>query len=175
MLNPLEWQAPWFVVAVGLFVIVMLRANATYWLGRLASGARSRRVQGLVSSPGYRRAVEWLNRWGAPVVTLCFLTVGVQTLVNLAAGITRMPLRRYLPAVVLGCLIWAVVYATVGFAGYEAFRALHAYSPPLAWAVIGAAALGLVAFGVVQVRAARHGAGALAPSADDGGVVPEEA
>lgn len=35
------------------------------------------------------------------MVALSFLTVGFQTLVNLAAGAARMPLRRYLPAMVV--------------------------------------------------------------------------
>ena len=46
-------------------------------------------------------------RWGAPVVTLSFLTVGIQTLVNLAAGVMRMPLRRYIPALTVGAILWA--------------------------------------------------------------------
>lgn len=163
MLNPLSWDAPWFVVALALFVIVMLRANGTYWLGRaLARGADHPRLARMVGSRGYQRAATWLNRWGAPVVTMSFLTIGVQTLVNLAAGITRMPLRRYLPAVILGCVAWAVLYATIGFAGYEAFRALHGWSPLAAWALVVVAVLGLAGFVVLRVREARRGRGVLA-------------
>ena len=45
-----------------------------------------------------------------------FLTVGVQTAVNLMAGAGRMPLVRYLPAVAVGSLIWAGVYTVAGVA-----------------------------------------------------------
>jgi len=119
--NPLEWDAPWFLVALGLFVIVMARANGTYWLGRLGvSQGRRTRLARWLDSPGYDRASAWVDRWGAPAVTISFLTIGIQTLVNLAAGASRMSLRRYLPAVVAGCIIWAVVYATIGVVGWQA-------------------------------------------------------
>ena len=75
--------------------IVMLRANATYWLGRGAeAGAEHTRLRRLLRSPRFARVQAGVARWGAPVVTLSFLTIGIQTLVNLAAGVTKMPLRR---------------------------------------------------------------------------------
>ena len=114
-MDPYTWDAPWFVIVGGLFVIVMLRANGTYWIGRLMEhGAHRTRLARLLDSPGYARALELVHRWGAPVVSASFLTIGVQTLVNLAAGATRMPLTRYLPAVALGGVAWALIYGTVG-------------------------------------------------------------
>ena len=94
-----------FPLAVGaLFLIVLLRAGGTYALGRaVRSGAgRTTRVQRLVDSPRFLRAQDLVARWGAPIVVLSFLTVGFQTLANLAAGVGKMPLRRYLPALVIG-------------------------------------------------------------------------
>ncbi len=157
-MNPLEWEAPWFVISAALFVIVMLRANGTYWLGRLVEhGAQRTRVSRLMASPGYGRAVERLNRWGAPVVTVSFLTIGVQTLVNFAAGATRMPLRRYLPAVTIGCLIWAVIYGTVGTIGIRALGLLWQLSPALTIALALVLVSAATWFVVRQVRAARAG------------------
>lgn len=49
-------------------------------------------------------------------VPLCFLTLGVQAAVNASAGVSRMPLRRYLPAVTVGALAWALMYTTIGMA-----------------------------------------------------------
>src|SRR6476469_3535636 len=108
----------------------MVRANATYWLGRgVQSGARRTRLSGMLASPRFRRAQDVIARWGAPIVTVSFLTVGVQTLINLAAGVARMPLRRYLPAVALGSIIWALLYATVGFVTVAAWRKLYELAP----------------------------------------------
>lgn len=122
-----EWPFP--VTVATLFVIVMLRANATYWVGRAArTGATRTRLQRALSSPGFVRAQRLVGRWGAPVVTISFLTIGVQTLVNLAAGAARMPLRRYLPAVTIGGIIWAFLYATAGFVTIAAWWRLYQYS-----------------------------------------------
>lgn len=137
-MNPMQWDAPWFIVSAALFVIVMLRANGTYWFGRLLErGARRTRAARLLSSPGYASAVARLNRWGAPLVSLSFLTIGVQTLVNLAAGATRMPLRSYLPAVTVGCVVWAVIYGTVGMIGFRAVGLLWQRSPALTLVLAG--------------------------------------
>ncbi|WP_328701795.1 DedA family protein [Aestuariimicrobium ganziense] len=155
-MNPLAWNAHWTVVAAGLFVIVMFRANGTYWLGRAAAAGTARtRYSRLLGSPGYRRAEAWLDRWGAPVVAVSFLTIGVQTLVNLAAGATRMKLRHYLPAVTVGCVLWAIIYSTVGFVGWRTFSALHERSPALAWTLAVLAVGGLAAFVVSRVRRER--------------------
>jgi membrane protein DedA with SNARE-associated domain len=74
----------------------------------------------LAERASVQRAEELVRRYGAPAVTLSFLTVGVQTAVNLAAGTLRMPLPRYLPALLLGALVWATIYLTVGLAVLEA-------------------------------------------------------
>lgn len=144
MFEPTTWDAPLAVVVLALFVIVMLRANGTYWLGRaLAAGARRSRWEKVLESRHYATGARWLNRWGAPAVSLSFLTIGIQTMVNLAAGVARMPLRRYLPAVIVGCVMWAFLYGTVGFIGWVAVGALWDRSPALTVALLALAAAGI--------------------------------
>ncbi len=144
MFEPTTWDAPLAVVVLALFVIVMLRANGTYWLGRaLAAGARRSRWEKVLESRHYATGARWLNRWGAPAVSLSFLTIGIQTMVNLAAGVAQMPLRRYLPAVIVGCVMWAFLYGTVGFIGWVAVGALWDRSPALTVALLALAAAGI--------------------------------
>ncbi len=144
MFDPTTWDAPFGVVVLALFVIVMLRANGTYWLGRaLAAGARRSRWEKLLESRHYATGARWLNRWGPPAVSLSFLTIGIQTMVNLAAGVAQMPLRRYLPAVTVGCLLWAFMYGTVGFIGWVAVAALWERSPGLTVALLALAVAGV--------------------------------
>lgn len=146
--NPVSWQAPFAVIVAGLFVVVLLRAGGTYLLGRLLRrgserGHRDAARPGLTDRVGFVRAEQALNTWGAPAVTLAFLTIGVQTMVNLAAGFTRMPLRRYLPALLLGCLAWAMIYASAGFVGISAVMVLWRIHPVLAITLLAAAAVGI--------------------------------
>lgn len=118
-------------VAVGLFyVVVLLRGGATYALGRGARGGAGRtRLKARLETPRFRRAERIVERWGAPVVAASFLTVGFQTLANLAAGVLRMPLPAYLPALAVGGLAWALIWGVVGVATYEAIAELAMRSP----------------------------------------------
>ena len=114
-----------------LFLVVMARANGTYWIGRgVAAGTRRlRSAEGESAAPRWQRAQRLIHRWGPLAVVLSFLTVGIQTAVNATAGMVRMPLRRYLPAVTLGGIIWATLYATVGLAAAQAWLAAAARWP----------------------------------------------
>ncbi|NYF99181.1 VTT domain-containing protein [Janibacter cremeus] len=126
----MTWTA--FLPTFGLlFLVVMVRANATYWLGRGAAAGSRRYLRSDEggTSPRWQKARDLVNSWGPLAVVVCFLTVGIQTAVNGTAGITRMPLRRYLPAVTLGSIIWAALYATVGLAAARAWLAAAARWP----------------------------------------------
>ena len=131
----------------------MVRAGATYAIGRAAQeGARRSRLSRVMSRPRYARMQQLVARWGAPIVTVSFLTVGIQTLVNLAAGVLRMPLRRYVPALTVGAIIWAFLYATVGFATFAAWRQVYQLWPAVAIVSIVVLLAGLAAYIVWQVR-----------------------
>lgn len=144
---------PYPIAVLTLFVVIMLRANATYWLGRAARGGASRtRMAKLLQSPGFRRGERLIARWGAPIVTVSFLTIGIQTMINLAAGAARMPLRRYLPAMTIGGICWAFLYATFGFVTFAVWLRLYAMSPVAAILVLIALLAALAAFITYQVR-----------------------
>ena len=136
---------PFGVAVAALFAIVMIRVNVTYWLGRgaVAGFAHTRfahtRFGASLQRPKAAQAQALIQRWGPYAVVLSFLTIGLQTAVNLAAGAARMPLRRYLPAAVVGSIIWAVLYATIGLAALEAWLAVAAASPVGAGLLVTAA------------------------------------
>lgn len=150
MANLMQWteDAPFLVTFIFFFCGAMIRANTTYWIGRgLAAGVTHSRFQRLLQGPFYLKAQALLARWGTLAVPLSFLTVGVQSAVNASAGVTRMPLRRYLPAVVAGCLLWALIYATVGMSVVYAWIALD-----WPWLVLSA----VVVAGVVALLVRRN-------------------
>jgi membrane protein DedA with SNARE-associated domain len=139
----LELPLGWAIFA--LFCGAMIRSNATYWLGRgAAAGARRTSLEKRLDSPVMKRAEGLMDRFGPFAVTLCFLTIGLQTAVIASAGIARMHLGRFLPAVMAGSLIWAVVYATVGLAAVAAWIGLVLASPAAA-VVIAVLPVGLLA------------------------------
>ncbi len=110
----------WLAFGV-LFLGAFVRGNATYWVGRgLRRGGERTRAGGRFESSGFVRAERVVRRFGAPAVSVGFLTVGFQTAINVTAGMLRMPQSRFLPAVTVGALLWATLYTTVGMAVIEA-------------------------------------------------------
>lgn len=155
---------PFAITFTVLFGIVLLRAQATYWAGRGASaGARHTALRRRMDGPKMTKAIAILNKWGLPVITVSFVTVGFQTVVNAAAGLTRMRWGRYTAAMVPGCLVWALLYATVGFAALTSWMSLHGF-----WKWFGLAALIAVVIGglfiAAHVRAMRRRAAAVSPA-----------
>ncbi|MFJ4877124.1 DedA family protein [Streptomyces sp. NPDC088745] len=139
------------LTAAGLYVIVLLRAGGTYAVGRLAhAGAQRSRFAERMAAPRFQRVERAIQRWGAPVVAVSFLTVGFQTAANFLAGTMRMPLPRYLPALFLGGAAWALVYATVGVGALKVLGKLFSENTALAVGLV--AALLLLAAGFVVHR-----------------------
>lgn len=114
--NPMSWDGPWIWVWLGLYVIIFCRAGGTYLLGRLVRNGVTRigAIQRIMASSLYQRAERVLDRWGAPAVAVSFLTIGFQTVINLASGVIRMRWYRYLPALLIGGALWATIYTTIG-------------------------------------------------------------
>ena len=120
-----------------MWVVGIVRTSIVYALGALAAegGARLDRIRKAMDSPLYRKARTFINRWGVIAVPLCFLTVGLQTAVIITTGFTKMPLRRWVPAMLVGTFIWASIYTTIGFAILAALG-LEPWMFPLALAIV---------------------------------------
>ncbi|WP_145978728.1 DedA family protein [Granulicoccus phenolivorans] len=125
-----EWvlALPWYIVIPTLWAGAMLRSNATHWLGRgtrHGAGALWRRVRpgrGTEATQRRRPLAERLVRTLGPLaVVIGFFTVGLQSAIMFTSGVARMPLKRFVPATMIGSLGWALIYATIGMAALEAF------------------------------------------------------
>ena len=106
---------PW--VFLFFWCLAMMRSHTMYWIGRgITAGTARTRWVSLLESPMYARAQAWSARWGVLAVPMSFLTVGLQSVIQLSAGVARMPLRRYVAATAAGAIAWAAVYTTIGMA-----------------------------------------------------------
>jgi len=147
---------PYAVVFFSLFGIVAARALATYGIGRLiGSGLRGSRLARRVG-PALGRAEALIGRYGPPVVTLSFATVGFQTAANLAAGAGRMRLVRYVIAMLAGAVLWALIYSLGGMAVVAGWWRLFTRSPALAIAVAVVAVAAVAAMIVYRARVRRR-------------------
>lgn len=153
MTNVLDSWPVWATFGV-FFLGAFVRGAVTYAVGRGLRGAGERGGRSArFDRPMVRRAEQWITSWGPPVVALGFLTVGVQTAINAAAGGLKMPLSRYVPALVVGAVIWATIYVTVGIAVVEAALG----RVPWWWAILGAAVLAGLVLVSRRLRSTTHG------------------
>ena len=161
----LEGQ-PFWVVYATLLVVILLRAPTTYWIGRgLGAGMLRSRI-GERLGPRLDQAKERIDRYGAPVVTLSFFTVGMQTAINFSAGVVRMAFPRYFAAAFVGGLAWAGLWGSVISGLVGAWVALFLNSP---WTALGMVVLAAVLVGTLVVRARRRAARRQADAAEEAG------
>lgn len=125
-----------------MWIVGIVRTSLVYWVAALAAkgSARLHRIREAMERPLYRKARAFINRWGVIAVPLCFLTVGFQTAVIVTTGFTRMPLRRWIPAMLVGTLMWAGIYTTIGSAILAALG-LEPWMFPVALAFVVAGAV----------------------------------
>ncbi|ROS73675.1 DedA family protein [Cellulomonas sp. PhB143] len=152
--EPRYWPFFVFFLAFGL-----VRTLATYWAGRrAATWARDRSapdgkvigwVHAWLTSPDGNRGTRTIERWGVLGVLGSFVVPGACTVVNAAAGVARMPLRRYLPTMIVGCVLHALLYATAGWAAWQAALAAAAGAQ---WGTVVLVLLLLAALTAVAVR-----------------------
>ncbi|MFE7582307.1 DedA family protein [Streptomyces gardneri] len=148
------------LTAGALYAIVLLRAGGTFAVGWLAgAGARRSRFAERISSAKFLRAERAIQRWGAPVVAVSFLTVGFQTAANFLAGSMRMPLPRYLPALFVGGAAWALMYATVGIGVLEVLGRLFAEHTALGVSAVAILFLSVCGVAVHRRRGAAQPSG----------------
>ena len=137
---------PW--VFLFFWCLAMMRSHTMYWIGRgITAGTARSRWASLIDSPMYARAQSWSARWGVLAVPMSFLTVGLQSVIQLSTGVARMPLRRYAAATAVGAVAWAAVYTTIGMAILTAWL-----TGPVGRVVIVLAAAALTVFLVVRHR-----------------------
>lgn len=162
----LEGQ-PFWVIYCTLLVVILLRAPATYWIGRgLGAGVIHSRL-GERLGPKLDAAKQRIDRFGAPVVTLSFLTVGMQTAINFSAGAVRMRFPRYFAAVFVGGLAWSGLWGVVIAGLVGAWLELFLRSPWTAFGVTLAAVVAVTAL-VVRSRLASRSRKAGGPDTGSG-------
>ncbi|MFK4783310.1 SNARE-associated domain-containing protein [Lactococcus petauri] len=105
------WQATLF-----LFIVVFFRAQMTFGLGKLTHMGILKTKWGKKAekSEENRAGMLALQKYGWPVIPLSFLTVGFQTVVQLAAGMLDWKWSKYTLVALPGYLAWGFVYAAGG-------------------------------------------------------------
>ncbi|MEP7081970.1 MAG: DedA family protein [Chloroflexota bacterium] len=91
------------------------------------------------------RADRWFDRWGGWAVFLGRMVPLVRTFVSYPAGISRMPMGRFLLFSTLGSLPWNLALITAGFVVGENYPQIEAAIKPFEYVIYAAILLAVAA------------------------------
>jgi membrane protein DedA with SNARE-associated domain len=102
------------VIAFGL-IGDLIGASIAYAIGYYGSDLLERHGTKIHMGPE-RLAIahRWFERYGAPVVVVSRCVPLIRAVFPYAAGVSRMPYRRFLPLAALGSLIWITGLGVLG-------------------------------------------------------------
>ena len=148
-LTGLPWNIPLAVLlaTVGSLVGALVGYAIGLWGGRPLLDRYGRYVG--IGAEDLDRADRWFERWGSWAVFLGRMVPLVRTFVSYPAGISRMPLGRFVLYSTLGSLPWNAALIGAGFVVGENYEQIEAAIKPYEY-VIYAIVIGLVLLVVVR-------------------------
>jgi membrane-associated protein len=103
------------VVVLGSFVAAVAGAQLGYGIGRVFGTRLFKPGARFFKTEYLERAQTFFDKRGPRSVVLARFIPFVRTIVPMIAGTSRMPLRKYATANVVGAAIWAVGVSLLGF------------------------------------------------------------
>ena len=126
--------------------------GGSYLLGRFGAALLPLRMQ---TSDPWKRAAGLFERWGSwGVFFTRFLLTPAALPVNLLAGSTRFPVRRFMPAVMAGELLWVALFGGAGYMFADQWEDLSSIAGDSAAIALGVV---LATWGLIRLRQGRGG------------------
>jgi membrane protein DedA with SNARE-associated domain len=143
----------------------VLGALVLYALGAWLGHDRLHRLAGhrwfvLASQKDIDRGNELFERHGGKVVLLARCVPFLRSVVSIPAGISGMPLPRFIVLTAIGSGVWNAVFVALGWVLGENWDRVEQWLGPVGYVVIGLTVIGL---GTLVVRRIRGRVGASAP------------
>jgi membrane-associated protein len=135
--------------AAGVAVGAAVAGDAcSYAVGRYAGGLLTARLKG---SAAWQSADRQFVRWGTWSVFLSrFLLTPIALPVNLLAGSTRFSWPRFMAAVVVGEVIWVLLFGGLGLLFADNWEALSQMASDLSGVLVGVLLVGMGGYGLVM-------------------------
>jgi membrane protein DedA with SNARE-associated domain len=110
----------------------------------------------LVKVEDLDRTEAWFARHGAKAVFFGRMIPIFRSLISVPAGVERMPIPVFLLFTTLGSLIWNAAFVLAGFGLGDGWTKIEEYVGVYSKAVLGVAALAVLAFVIVRIVKARR-------------------
>jgi len=120
-----EHQLPISMIFIGGLYAALgstLGASITYWVARLGGRPLVDKLARWVHiDPAHIARVETqFHRWGTGLVLVGRVMPGIRTLINIPAGLARMPFLTFFAATFVGAYIWCTLLIGAGYVlGHE--------------------------------------------------------
>ena len=163
-LTGLPWNIPLAVLlaTVGSVVGALVGYFIGAWGGRPILDRYGRYVG--IGAEDLDRADRWFERWGSWAVFFGRMVPLVRTFVSYPAGISRMPMGRFLLFSTLGSLPWNAALIYAGFVVGENYPQIEAALKPYEYVIYLVVAVIIVGFVVALAVGQAATAGRLTPS-----------
>ncbi len=146
-----ELSFVWVVVAGSLGSL--LGQLPLYYLGRLVGEEKLVRWADrygkwlTLSGDDIRKADDWFDKHGTKAVFFARLVPGLRSLISIPAGISEMPMPKFLLYSALGTTLWVVILTALGGLLGQNYDLVDTYLGPVAFVVVG----GLAVFAVFWI------------------------
>ena len=90
-----------------------------------------------VSRSDIDKADDWFDTHGHKAVLLGRLVPTVRTLISIPAGLSEMPVRRFLIYSAIGTAAWTTMLALLGYGLGSQYERVNAWMDPVSYGVLG--------------------------------------
>lgn len=109
-----------------------------------------------VSGDDVKKADDWFDKHGTKAVFFARLVPGLRSLISVPAGMSEMPMPKFLLYSALGTTLWVVILTVLGALLGQNYNAVDTYLGPVALVVVGGLTV-LAVVWIVRRRGQRKG------------------
>lgn len=105
-----------------------------------------------LSGKDIKKADDWFDRHGAGAVLFGRMVPGIRSLLSLPAGMSEMPLPKFLIYSAVGSALWSAALAYAGYALGENYDRVAQYVDPASKIILGLVIVGVIVWFVRRKR-----------------------
>ncbi|WP_278913988.1 DedA family protein [Deinococcus wulumuqiensis] len=105
-----------------------------------------------LSGKDIKKADDWFDRHGSKAVLFGRMVPGIRSLLSLPAGMSEMPLPKFLIYSAIGSALWSAALAYAGYALGENYDQVEQYVGPASKVILGLLVVGAVAWFLKRKR-----------------------
>ena len=128
----------WLFLLLAVFAGALAGESLGYLIGAwFGPRLRASRLGARIGESNWIRAEEWVNRRGGIAIFLSRFLPILHALVPVTVGMSEYPYRRFIAWTAPACLLWGIIYVSVGTAAGTSYRALSRELHFAGWIILG--------------------------------------